>query len=135
MYASEPVGNDYFDDAIFVGDSLTEGIKLYNPVRSESFLSYVGMSLYGINNRKFPDENGVPMYSVIDLIAPSNANKFYIMLGTNDVINPESQQYFINNYSKFIDDIRKYRPDPIIYIQSILPVTPKKEMEGRFKNE
>ena len=69
------------------------------------------------------------------LAAMHNVKKIYIMLGTNDHISPDVLEYFIDNYGKFIDNIRKYRPDSTIYIQSILPVTPLKEKEGRFKNE
>ena len=142
-YAKQPFGmvfdtpqvdNSYFDDAVFVGDSLTEGLKLYNSLSPNRFLSYIGMSMYGIDNKKFPDANGNPAYNAIDMIAASNANKVYIMLGTNDEISPKAQGYYIDNYTRFIDNIRAVKPNAIIYIQSILPVTPQKETEGRFHN-
>jgi len=136
VFETAPVSDSYFNDAVFIGDSLTEGLRLYNSLGEHQFLSYVGMSLYGIGSLKFPNEKGEPVYSVIDMLASMhNVKKIYIMLGTNDHIAPDVMEYFIDNYGKFIDNIRKYRPDAMIYIQSILPVTPKKELEGRFKNE
>lgn len=136
VFESDAVSDSYFNDAVFIGDSLTEGLKLYNSLGENQFLSYVGMSLYGIDSLKFPNENGEAVYSAVDMIAAmGNVGKFYIMLGTNDRIHPDVLNNYISNYSNFIDNIRKYKPDSIIYIQSILPVTPAKELEGRFNND
>ncbi len=49
---SSRVLNSYFDDAVFVGDSLTEGIKLYDIMSNATVLSYTGLGLDNIYTKE-----------------------------------------------------------------------------------
>jgi hypothetical protein len=52
-YAYAEVGDDYFNDALFIGDSRVEGIKLYGGLKKATFYSKEGISLNKILDEKF----------------------------------------------------------------------------------
>lgn len=43
---SGPVDEDYFDDAVFLGDSRTEGLQLYSGLKSGDFFWHKGMTVF-----------------------------------------------------------------------------------------
>ncbi len=127
---SGEVNDYYFEDAVFVGDSLTDGLKLYADTFG-TFLSNTGVNISDISSAIAA--NGK---SITEQIKSSDAGKFYIMLGINDNIFAESQiNGFIRKYGYFVDMIKEYHPKSVIYIQSMLPVSAEKEKTSRFKNE
>ena len=54
--------------------------------------------------------------------------KIYIMLGINE-IGTGTADTFAEQYGKVINTIREKQPDAIIFIQSIMHVTKKKDKE------
>ncbi len=111
------VDDSYFDDAVFVGDSLTLGLSYFSGFNSE-FLCVGGLSTKNLDTE--PLENGK---TVMDTIASKEKiGKVYIMLGTNESIYQKPDE-FTARYSAFIDKVREYHPDAVVYIQSIMPVS------------
>ena len=53
---SSRVLNNYFDDAVFIGDSLTEGIKLYDIMSNATVLSHTGLGLDNIYTHAMDQE-------------------------------------------------------------------------------
>ena len=122
------VDNSYFDDAVFVGDSLTMGISYFAGFNSE-FLSIAGLSTKSLKSE--PLANGKTVYQTIADM--DRLNKLYIMLGTNEMAY-EKPWEFIARYSEFIDYVRSYFPNVLIYVQSIMPVSEKRSMNSGIKN-
>ncbi|MBQ6895427.1 MAG: DUF4358 domain-containing protein [Clostridia bacterium] len=122
------VDNSYFDDAVFVGDSLTMGISYFAGFNSE-FLSIAGLSTKSLASE--PLANGKTVYQTIAEM--ERLNKLYIMLGTNEMAY-EKPWEFVDRYSKFIDYVRHYFPNVLIYIQSIMPVSEKRSTNSGIKN-
>lgn len=138
------VYNSFFDDAVFVGDSVTLGLR--NFVTSErnkgneclgnaKFLTAGSMGYtntlpqLGAKNSIHPRYMGREMY-IEDAIALIKAKKVFIMLGMNDFcIYPTEEA--IDNANKCINRIKGKNPGIKIYIES---VTPALFDRGSFSN-
>ena len=71
--------------------------------------------------------------TVMDALATKSFGKIYIMLGMNELGWVYAEQ-FQEEYGKIIDRVREINPQAEIYIQSILPVSQKKDDEGTYVN-
>ena len=118
---------DYFADAAFLGDSLTEGFTEYKINLSGALIcGYVGTSPSGIVNRttlKHP-ERGQEI--ALDVLAAAQPQKLYLLLGTNALTTTGGDDQFINYYSVMLDQLRQTLGEEcVIYVQSIPPVRPE----------
>ncbi len=129
-YKTEPVNNSYFDNALFIGDSLTDGFRIHAGLLNATFLSGTSMTVSGLASREYQ-----PGVTMLDKIKQGGFSKVYIMLGINENIVMEHKDSFISSYSNLLDTIRTSNPEALIYIQSILPVTEKMDTEGRITNQ
>lgn len=122
------VDMSYFSDAVFVGDSITEGLRIYTYIENSvadvaQFVSAKNLSpksfIDGIitNFEHLPDQNG------IDAIVATNPKKVYITLGTNALVSQTHEQVMYY-YDKFLDLLMERLPeDTIIYVCSVTPTT------------
>ena len=117
----EWLASEYFDDALFVGDSITEGIKLYDVMSNVTVLASTGVnldSLYTKNAVTLEDGSKVP---ILEATKHQKPGKIYLMMGVNSLLSDEDS--FRASYSRVVDTLVEQHPDAILYIQSILPVT------------
>ncbi len=119
------VENYYFNTAMFVGDSLTTGIDLYDVMTNTTVIAKTGINTNTILTSKAIKVSGVKM-TFLQAMKRHNPKYIYIMLGSNG-IHFQTKSKLISGYSEFIDGVKKQHPNAIIYIQSILPVTAKKQ--------
>lgn len=134
----------FFDGAVFVGDSVTLGLRNY--VTSErnkgheclgkaKFLTEGSMGYtntlpkIGTQNSIHPKYKGKEMY-IEDALALLKAEKVFIMLGMNDFC-IYSVKEGIGNAEKCINKIKEKNPGIDIYIES---VTPALRDRGSFNN-
>lgn len=118
---STPVDDNYFLDALFLGDSLTDGLALYSGLSTATFYSKQALS----TSTAFTTPVvaiGEEKLSIIDAMKVTSFNKVYIMLGINEVGYPSTSS-FIKKYEQIIDTVREVNPAATIYIQLILPIT------------
>lgn len=119
---SDRVLNSYFDDAVFIGDSLTDGIKLYGVMSNAVVLSHTGLGLDNIFTKEVVEQADGTKISVIDALKlEQDVAKIYILMGPNSI--GYSKDTFISKYGVIIDSVKQIHPNAIIYIQSMLPVT------------
>lgn len=117
---------EWFSDAVFIGDSRTDGLKLYSGITSDAaFLGSTGLTVYDVLNDKKVIRSGKEKLSVLEALALGSYGKVYISLGVNELgyYDPEG---FSEAYGQVIDAVREGQPEALIYIQSILPVNPAK---------
>ena len=119
------VGDEYFADAVFVGDSRTEGLKMYSGLTGTSFFSSVGMAVDKVFTDRVVSLNGQYL-TVAEALQQADYSKVYIMLGMNE-LGWVYESVFKDDYGKIIDKIREINPDAVIYIQSIIPVSKWKD--------
>lgn len=128
------VEDSFFADAMFVGDSITTGIDLYNIMNNSKVIAYTGINTNTIHKSKVIRNSYGTKVLFIDAMKQYNPKHIYIMLGLNGIAF-QSKSSFINGYSEFIDKVKAQHPNSVIYIQSILPVTSKKQSsDKRFAN-
>ena len=98
-----------FDDAVFIGDSLTEPLANYEFLSQSNVLAKVGMNL----------KTAESLINNIENLNPSNV---FLLFGLNDIIATNTTEEFIQNYDLFINKVRSKVPNAKIYIISVLPV-------------
>ena len=114
--ASAAVSPEWFDDAVFVGDSVTVRLNVY--CASSGALSNARF-LAGLNW----NAGNAP---VVDEIAAYGAKKVYIMLGINDMA--YDFERVIRNMETLVARILERAPKAEIFIESVTPMT---EASGR----
>ena len=105
---------DYFDDALFIGDSRTVGIRDYGTLTNADYFCDVGLSAASCL------EYYVDGYLLTDKLASKKYGKVYIMLGVNEIGN--DFEYTLAAFRSIIDTIRTLQPDAIIYLEGNLHV-------------
>lgn len=122
---SEAVDDSYFDDAVFIGSSRTEGLKKFSGLSNSTFITEVGLTVSSIFT-DYCDISGGYRSRAFDALAGMSFSKVYIMLGMNE-LGWVYESVFKDDYGKIIDKIREINPDAVIYIQSIIPVSKWKD--------
>ena len=122
---SEEVEMDYFSDALFIGDSRTDGLRLYSGIQGADFYCYKGLTIFEVDERKIVELNG-NSYSVVEALekGPQYA-KIYISLGVNELGYYNDNAYH-QAFSEFLDTVKALQPDAIIYLENLVPVNPQK---------
>ena len=130
---TEAVEDTYFDGAVFLGDSRTEGLFLYSGLKTGHFYTAVGATVESVFSKKnFETERGekVPL---LDAVAEQDCDKIYIMLGINE-LGWSKVKTFHDQYAKLIDRVREDHPEAKIVLQSIPPVSAKQEAKKTYVN-
>lgn len=125
--------NSFFQDAVFIGDSRTEGLGLSGLMGKATFYAYKGLMVDTAFTKQVINEGGQKL-TVIDALRRHKFGKVYIMLGLNE-LGWASEDVFIKRYGKLVDEIKKIEPSSKIYVQSILPVSKEKSDKGIYTNE
>lgn len=118
---SAPVDNSYFDDAVFIGDSRTEGLITNTGLSNTTSYTYKGLMVDTVFTKPVI-RRGENKISVMDALKTTSFSKVYIMFGINENGWPYND-VFIDKYGKIIDAIRDINPNAVIYVQEIMPVT------------
>lgn len=133
--------DEYFDDAVFVGDSIS--LKLKNYVnkqrrREPGFLGgaqFLTVGGLGSGNVQLPITPGSlhPSYNgekmlLEDSVAATGAKKMYIMFGMNDIV-PYGVDGAIENLETLIDKILEKSPDLTVAVESVTPILTNKQQK------
>ena len=130
---NSPKNFSYFNDCVFIGDSLTVGLSSYGIIPEKNVLANTGLNIDKINDAKIKTETGE--IALLDELKAVNPKNVYIMLGSNGIA-WLSNEHMTEKYGEFIDKIKAQHPDLTIYILSIPPVSVNKETltEGSIQN-
>ncbi len=128
--AGEAVDDSWFDSAVFIGDSVTEGLKLYrgSMIKGAKFVSAGSLSATNILSGQikpvFQGEKVTPAEGV----KLSGAKNVYIMLGMNNIANGIDRA--AGDMVKVIDSILAENPDVNIIVESVTPMTKTSNRAG-----
>lgn len=114
------VDYDYFDDALFIGDSRTVGLMEYGNLENATFFADSGMSVFSLQTKKIsvPETGKV---SLEEMLLQKQYGKIYLMLGINELgYKFEGLQ---KKYQETIEYIRSYQEDAVIFLCANLHVT------------
>ena len=128
------VSDDYFDDAVFIGDSRVVSLYEYSDWKEATYYCSSGMTLGGV----FKDptdrwKDGNWKVNIADALQQEQYKKVYIMLGINDM-GVGDLDYFMNHYTDMVNQIHEWQPNAIIYIMSIMNVSAERDAQGDYIN-
>ena len=126
---SAAVADSYFDDALFIGNSLIVGLQRAVPLNARYFAS-VGLNVSQVFSKELIPLTDGTTVTIADAIGRVEFSKVYLMFGINE-LGWGSITSFINYYAKIIDCIRESNPQAVIYVQSILPINEEKWAKSR----
>ena len=118
---------EYFSDALFLGDSRTVGLSIYARIPGATYFARTSMTVYNAfkeGKDGFSETGDTSSYDLTELLTKKKFGKIYILLGINEL--GYSHSSVVSTYSKLIDSIQQLQPDAKIIIQSNMHVTKKK---------
>lgn len=133
-YEFTEVDDDYFDDAVFIGDSRVVSLYVYSDWKEATYYCSSGMTLGGVfkdPTGKWKDGNW--KVNIAEALQKEHYGKVYIMLGINDM-GVGNLDYFIDNYSEVIAKIHEWQPDACVFIMSIMNVSAARNAQGDYIN-
>lgn len=129
----ETVTDDYFSDAVFIGDSRTVGMYEYGGLEDIStFYASTGLTVYKMFDANIVDIPGQKEKANIEqMLSEKHFSKIYLMIGINEM-GTGTVDTFITKYSECLEYLRELQPDAIIYTQAIMKVTTERSEQGDY---
>ena len=130
-HEKQTVGKEYFDDALFIGDSRTVGISEYGDLNNAIFFANTGMSVYNV----FEKNVSVPQVGKLkleQLLTYKKFGKIYIMLGINEL--GYNQEKTLKKYKDLLKFVQEKQSNAIIYIEANLHVTAERSNKDKTIN-
>ncbi len=127
------VTDDYFSDAVFIGDSRTQGFILYSGLSNTTSYADKGLSVESVFTKEVIS-TGNAKVSVMEALAQEpDFKKVYLMLGVNE-LGWAYSNIFQEKYQQVVQRIKEINPDAEIYVHSILPVSQTKSDGDKIYN-
>ena len=119
---TEPVQDDsFFDSAVFLGDSRTEGFQLFSGMKHGDFYWARGMTVFRVDNSDYRIfEVDGEMLTMIEALGKKSYDAVYIMIGVNE-LGYAAEQYE-SGLGAMIDQVQAAQPDAVIYLQTLPPI-------------
>ena len=124
-----PVGEEWFDDALFIGDSRTVGLRDYARSGDADYFCEVGMTVFDVESKSLEDRN-FPKQSLVQLLETKSYGKIFINFGLNEAGYP--QEAFYKRYESFVELIRTLQPQAVLILQGIMSVTTQKAEKADY---
>lgn len=116
---TDGVEDSWFDDAVFLGDSRTEGLQIYSGLKTGTFFCYRGLSVFTAKTKACVNVGGKTL-TLLEAINTNSWNKVYIMFGLNELGYPA--ETFEEGLLDLLDMVRTAQPEAVIYLQTLPPV-------------
>lgn len=122
MEEHEPAGDDYFEDAVFIGDSMMEYVEMYELIPTAHYVWKIGMSPGSVGHKDFRVRGSDERVSGYDYAASFSPGKLYIWLGANG-LDTSTSDAVLANYETLADRLIEKFPETLIYVISPPPTT------------
>lgn len=126
----EPTGDEYFTDAVFIGDSMMERMEMVGGFPTANFVWQVGMSPASVGRKQFRVKGSNARLTTYEKVAEYAPKKIYIMLGANGLDN-YATSYIVADYERLADAMITNFPDTLIYVIAPPPMS-RKRMHGEY---
>lgn len=107
----DPVDDDFFSDAAFLGNSLVDGFRIFSGLTTCDVFASTSMTVLGVGD-------------LLSQMSQQQYGKVYILLGINEI--GYDADYFKGLYGDMLDKIESGQPDADIYIMGLTPVSSQK---------
>lgn len=128
---SAAVEDTYFADAVFLGDSRTDGFRLYSGLGEGIYLCATGATVESVFTKAVDTPQG--RLPLLDALARTECGKIYVMLGINELGWPGTE-LFRNQAEKLILRLQEDHPEAVVMLQAILPVSARQDAKGSYVN-
>lgn len=127
------VEDDYFADAVFIGDSRMVGLYEYGGLEEIStFYVSKGLTIYKLLSAEIVEVPGERKKKTVEEALQENQfKKIYLMVGINEM-GTGTVETFTEAYREVVEQLLEMQPKAIIYIQGILKVTTERSKKGDY---
>ena len=122
--------DEYFKDAVFIGDSSMDDAEMYDLFPTANFVTKVGISPISASRKEFRYKGSREYENMYDVVAKYPHKKIYILLGANSLDNKNSELSFAD-YKKMMEVFLERFPDSIFYL--ITPTAMTESVLGKLK--
>ena len=131
----QSVEDDYFGDAVFIGDSRTVGMFEYGGLEeTAAFYAAKGLTIYKLFDSEIVTVAGQKKKITVEqALSEHSYAKIYLMVGINEM-GTGTVETFAAAYKEAVDHLLELQPDAIIYIQGIIKVTSERSQQGDYIN-
>ena len=133
QYTFTEVTQDYFDDALFIGDSRVTGVALYSGWDNLTYYAEGGMTIYNMFQSTTAQVDGQTL-SIEEALQKRSFGKIYLEIGINEM-GTGTTDTFMEAYEAAVARLQELQPDAIIYVCGIMYVKQSKsESDPIFNN-
>ncbi len=126
------VGDDYFEDALFIGDSRVVGMFEYGGLEeTATFYAETGLTIYRLLETEVAAGADGEKATIEEALGEHRFGKIYLMVGINE-LGTGTADTFLEKYREVVEHIQELQPDAVIYIQGILKVTEERSAQGDY---
>lgn len=126
------VSDEWFDDALFIGDSRTVGQREWQRSGEADYFCDVGMTVFSVRT-SYVEDREFEKQTLETLLGSKKYGKVFISLGLNE--SASSNEAIASAYGELIDLIRELQPDAKIILQAILMVSKDYSDSYQFQPE
>lgn len=119
----------YFDDALFIGDSRTDGLRLYCPIGEASYFCTTGMTIFDVFEETAPNKELV-WQTLEQVLAEKQFGKIYVTLGLNEL--SEEDIVLKAEYQMVLNHLRRLQPDAKLIVHGIMPLGKEKSASASW---
>jgi len=120
------------DGALFVGDSRTEGLKIYAGIENADFYCGKSMDVWRVVSGEKVTLNGREM-SIYEMLDQKRYRNIIVCLGINE-LGYRDVNDFVAQYEKLISSMKAAQPGVPIYISLIFPLSESKSQGDKNYN-
>lgn len=127
------VEDDYFADAVFIGDSRTVGMFEYGGLEeTAAFYASTGLTVYKMFEAQIVQVPGErKKITVEEALQQNSFGKIYLMIGINEM-GTGTVESFLEKYQEIVNHLKELQPDAVIYLQAIIKVTTERSAQGDY---
>ena len=126
----EPAGDEYFADAVFIGDSMMEYVEMLGELPTANYVWNIGMSPMSVSRKQFRVKGTNTRLSTWEKAAEYSPRKLYIMLGSNGLDN-YGVKIVVEDYERLADAAITHFPEALIYVITPPPMSHKRMREEK----
>lgn len=132
---SGPADLSAISNAVFIGDSRTEGLRLYTSILASGARVYAnkGLSVSSVYTNSFVRTDAGNVTALDAMRAAPDYDSVYICLGINE-LGWQYIEVYTEKYAALVETIREINPSADIYIQGLLPVTEQRSASDEIFN-
>lgn len=127
------VSDDYFADAVFIGDSRTVGMYEYGGLEEiAEFYASTGLTVYKLFDTPIVEVPGTKeKQTVEEALQERQFGKIYFMIGINEM-GTGTPERFADAYCQAVERLKELQPEAVIYLQGIMKVTEERSGQGDY---